>query len=169
MKKPGLRNIKTALSVVICALTIQIFNLITGLNIEYFYAGITAVFTMQQTNDQSKHRAKSRVWGTLIGAFIAIIIGIIRFKILPWHNEGLIQIFNLIYLFLGIIITIWIIDYFNLTFGVMVGCVMIISSFTIHEEYFVLYTILRGLETFYGVYISLLVNKYIFPYQKIKE
>ncbi|MFV0288305.1 MAG: FUSC family protein [Mycoplasmatales bacterium] len=166
MKKPGLRNIKTALSVVICALTIQLFNILTGLEIEYFYAGITAVFTMQQTNDQSKHRARSRLWGTLIGAMVAIVIGIIRFDILKIDSPVLAEIFNTLYLFLGIIVTIWIIDYFNLTFGVMIGCVMVISSFTIHEEYYILYTILRGIETFYGAYVSLIINKYIFPYKK---
>lgn len=157
MKLPGLRNIKTALSVLICAVTITFIDKqIPSLEITYFYAGISAVFALSSTMELSVARGKDRILGTIIGGAIGIIGGIIRLGLLNGD-------FSMIFLFLEIVITIQIINIVKLKVGVMIGCIMVIASFTTMTEHFVLYSIIRTIGTIYGVLIALLVNKFIVP------
>ncbi len=159
MKRPGLRNIKTALSVVISALIVTIFNNITGAQVTYFYAAITAVFTLQQTHGESLLKARDRFFGTVIGAAVAILIGIIRFNIIQINLD-------LVYLFFGIMLCIFLVDAFNLKAGVMIACIMLIASLQDQEQYYIAYTFLRGIETLLGATVAILVNRYVFPYNK---
>lgn len=159
MPKIGLRNLKTALSVVICAITISILNSFVTYELTYFYAGIAAVFTLQQTHEGSKDRGKGRFWGTIIGMIVSIGVNFIRYSVLEVNLE-------FIFLFIAIVMAIYLVNYFQLSNGTMIACIMVIASFDLHTDDYIAYSIIRALETGYGVIIALYVNKYIMPYKQ---
>ncbi len=160
MKPPGLRNIKTAISVVICAASIKILNMFLGdYQITYFYAGITAVFTLSSSMSVSFQRGKGRISGTIIGSLVGLFYGIIRLYVFDGGIE-------LILLFLAIVTCIYIINNFNHEHGFMIGGIMVIASFTTQQDGFIIYMILRTLQTIYGVGVALFVNRFIFPYKE---
>ncbi len=159
MKVPGMRILKTALAVVVCAFTIDILNEYVVYDLTPFYACITAVFTLDQTHDISKLRGKNRFLGTIVGMSIAILISFLRISLL--NNS-----FEYIFLFVGIVLALYVVDLFKIKFGAMIACIMVIGSFSLHQDDYVIYSILRAIETMYGAYMAIIINKYIFPYNK---
>ena len=64
----GMRNIKTAIAVVLCVLISR------ALNLEYsFYAAIAAIISMGNTVTNSFRTGKNRMLGTLVGAGIGFL------------------------------------------------------------------------------------------------
>lgn len=159
MKLPGMRIIKTAFVVVFCAITIDLINNFTIYELSPFYACITAVFTLDQTHDISKERGINRFLGTIIGMIVAIIISFLRITVFNDH-------FEYIFLFIGIVIVLYLVNYFQIKFAAMIACIMVIGSFSLHENDYIIYSIIRAIETLYGAIMAILVNKYLFPYNK---
>lgn len=158
---PGMRIIKSALSVTICILIANIIFNKTSIEITGFYAGIAALFTLEGTFAESKNKGKSRVIGTLIGGSVALCI--YYFNVHLTNNN-----FEVIFIFIGIIIAIQLCNVTNNQAGTMAAGVAFLASMTISADNYEFYILIRTLETMYGVCVALVVNKYFFPYEKKK-
>ncbi|MDT2191533.1 FUSC family protein [Paenibacillus larvae] len=64
----GMRNVKTAIAVLLCILILRLFQIESP-----FYACIAAVITMQNTVEDSYETGINRIIGTLIGAAIGLV------------------------------------------------------------------------------------------------
>lgn len=162
-KLPGLRTIKTALSVSLCAILFEIFDWIFDLsNLNYFYSAIASVFTVQQKMEDSINLGIQRIWGTLVGGGVSLLAGSLYVYVFNEHYE-------ILFLFLSIILTIHIIYKLQLNGSIPTACIVIISTFAIKTDVFIAFVFLRTIETVIGVIIGLLVNKFIFPYNPAIE
>lgn len=70
--KIGMRNIKTALSVFLCVVIFQIFNMGSP-----FYAAIAAIISMQSSVIDTFKTGKNRVLGTFLGAFTGLVFALL--------------------------------------------------------------------------------------------
>ena len=148
---PGMRNIKTAAAVFIDLLIFEFLGFENA-----FYACIASVICMQQSVEETVKVGKSR----LIGTSVAAVIGLIAFYI----GERLSN--PVIYLFLipiGIIFIIQICVLLKCAPSASIACVVYISILTSHR---ILgdnstYPLTRIVETFIGVIVATLINKYI--------
>ncbi len=144
MMKIGSRNIKTAISVFIC---ISIFQL---LNRPYpFYACIAAVICMQKSVKNSFKTGKNRMIGTVIGGVMGYVLTV------TLGNSGLVC-------GLGITIVIYSCNLFNQKNSVAIACIVFIAIMTnlrgIPPH---IYAINRVIDTFIGIIVSILVNRFI--------
>ena len=144
MIKIGSRNIKTALSVFICIIIFQI------LKRPYpFYACIAAVICMQNSVQNSFVAGKNRMIGTIIGAIIGIV-----FSILIGQNA--------IVTGLGIVLVIYLCNLFKQDGSASIACIVFLAIMTnLKEGTSYMYALNRVFDTFIGIIVSILVNKYI--------
>lgn len=154
--KIGMRNIKTALSVFLCIVVADSFNYITP-----FYACIASVMSMRDTPESSWNYGKSRMRGTLIGG----IFGLLALFINDRFFEG--TFFNVI-IAVGIILCIYFCNILGKKDSVGICCIVFLAVTINHslesEKYF--YAVTRIIETFLGIIIAVVVNKFVFPYRK---
>lgn len=149
--KLGLRNIKTALAVVICILLFQLFSTENP-----FYACISAVICMHDTVEHSFTAAKDRLLGTFLGGIIGIVfIFIISFFGNINHPNAFIVGF-------GIIVCIYLCTLISKPASVAICCVVFINIMVSHtgdQSYH--YAIMRAVTTSVGVIVAILVNRYV--------
>lgn len=148
---PGMRNIKTAIAIFIDLL---IFELLGFENA--FYACIASVICMQQTVEETVKAGKSR----LIGTSIAAVIGLVVFYIGEYTS------YSKIYLLLipiGVVVLIQACVMLKCSSSASIGCVVFISILTSHRIYGdnSTYPFTRIIETFIGVIVATIVNKFI--------
>ena len=141
--KIGLRTLKTSLAVGISMLTVDLLNLHSPL-----FAGIGAISSMQSSVSESLKSGKNRMLGTIVGA----VLGIIFSALLP-HNY--------ISLSIGIILTIYINNYFGWKKTLQLACYVYISIFLNDMEDRIPYTTNRLLSTFVGIVVATLINYFI--------
>ncbi len=161
MKKylPGLRIIKTALAITICALTTTIISNIISTEISFFYAGLTVIFVMQKSEKESKEQVRARTMGTIIGGLVALFITFLRIDI--FNNN-----FDLIFLFIGIVLVIQILNLMNFKTGVVIATIMMLASFNDRENTYSFYIAFRCIETLYGAYVAYFINKFFMPFKE---
>jgi uncharacterized membrane protein YgaE (UPF0421/DUF939 family) len=142
--KIGSRNLKTAISVFICIIVFQL------LKRPYpFYACIAAVICMQNSVHNSFVAGKNRMIGTIIGAVIGIMFSIFIGQ-------------NAIVTGLGIVLVIYLCNFFNYDGSVSIACVVFLAIMTnLKEGTSYMYAINRVFDTFVGIIVAILVNKYI--------
>lgn len=156
---PGMRTIKTALSVVICIVTLNLLAEYTKYEFVSFYACLTAIFTLQSNLSYSVKRGIHRILGTFIGTFYALLVIYLSIAI-PFMTE------NIFWIFIGIILCIQSCYVLNINEGILIACILFLASVTIADGNYLTYALVRSVETIYGVVIALLVNKYFFPYKQ---
>jgi uncharacterized membrane protein YgaE (UPF0421/DUF939 family) len=156
---PGLRTMKTALSIVICIISADFFSNLTGLNFVAFYGCITAVFTLQTTQENTRIRGFNRALGTIIGSFVAVIFLVI-FSVTDSY------VIKILLIFIGSCVTIHLCYLFSLYDGVMIACIMFLASITVADSNYMGYVVIRIIETFYGVFVAIIINNYLLPYKK---
>lgn len=159
MIKIGMRNIKTTLSVFICLLFFEAINRGNAL-----IACMAAVICVQNTIVDSMKIGISRIIGTIIGGLSAALI---LFIVNTFFDDKI-----LIFIIpLGIMILIQICVTINMKQAVAICCVvyLIIMTSMNHDEGYMLYTINRVLDTSIGIFIALLVNKYMKIPEKLKS
>lgn len=161
MKKIGMRNIKTALSVFIVVVTLQMFSNITKYPTTGFFGGAAAVFTLQNTMNKTFKFGIGRIFGSLIGAVVALIFIYIEISIPS-------QILNDILIFIGMVIIIYICSIFNLQQGVMAASVIFLAGMALGTDKYFQYTIIRTFEISYGVIVAIIINKYLYPHNENK-
>jgi uncharacterized membrane protein YgaE (UPF0421/DUF939 family) len=145
MQKIGMRNIKTAISVFLCIIILRLFN-----NHDPFYACIAAVITMQSTVHNSFTTGKNRMIGTVIGA-----IGGLAFSLISPNNVYLTSI--------GIVLVIYSLNLLNRKNSIIIACVVFLAiMINLKHGSPLLYSSSRVVETFVGIFVSVLINFLIF-------
>lgn len=148
---PGMRNIKTAVSIFIDLL---IFELLGFGN--PFYACIASVVCMQPTVNETVKAGKSR----LIGTCIAAIIGLAMYYLAEFASNPKIYI---LLIPIGSIILIHTCVILKCSSSAAIACVVFISILTSHRISGdnSTYPLTRIIETFIGIVVATAVNKYL--------
>ncbi len=146
LKKIGMRNIKTAISVSICVALAHVFNR------EYiFYAVIAAVIAMQSSVADSFKAGKNRMLGTTIGAVIGLICALIA--------PG-----NIVICGIGVIIVIFICDSLGWNKSITISCIVFLAiMLNLNGRTPFMYSINRIIDTFIGITVAVIVNYFISP------
>lgn len=141
-----MRNIKTALSVLICVAAYNLLSPDTP-----FYAAIAAVITTQSSVIDSFKTGRNRMLGTILGAFIGLIL-------------ALIQPGNPILCALGIVIIIYMCNLLEWNKAISVASVVFIAIMVnMGTKNPVEYSLARILDTLIGITVAFLVNYFIAP------
>lgn len=152
MKKVGLRNIKTAISVMITMLIINLLG--SG---DYFYACIAASITMQASVYESFKAGRDRMIGTTIGAIIGVVL-------------AMIQPANILLVGIGIISVIYLCDTFGYKQSISIACIVFIAIMVNLKFVTPLqYGVNRLLETFLGIAVTVIVNYTVFRNESSKK
>lgn len=142
----GMRNIKTALAVVISILIAEIFNLESA-----FFVATGALISMETTVKKGINAGISRVLGTVIGGFIGAIMVIIA--------PG-----NLFLLFIGIVFLISLLNLLKWHDSISMACVVfLVIMITMTSENIIHYAFQRTFDTIVGIIISIIINYVISP------
>lgn len=150
-KKVGMRNIKTAIAVVISVLISK------SLKMEYpFYAAIASIISLQNSVENSFKAGRNRMLGTMIGA----LVGFICASISP-ENPILVG--------LGIVCVIYLCNLLNWKESASIaGVVFCAIMLNLKGNSPILYSINRILDTFVGITVAITVNYFIAP-PKVNE
>lgn len=143
----GSRNIKTALSVLVC--------LIFWPN--SLFAAIAAVICVQGTVENSLVIGINRLIGTLLGG----ILGIVFLYIANGLN---LQNFPPLIVSIGVLLIIYICNIIKKPSACSISSITLISIL-VSQSYNnpLMYSIRRIIETAFGVIVAILINKYIHP------
>lgn len=149
--KIGMRNIKTAIAVLICILISKL------LKMEYpFFVVIAAIVSMQNSVTGSYKVGRQRMLGTFIGALIGLICASI--------DPG-----NAIIASLGIILVIYFCNKLKWQQSTSIACVVFIAiMLNIGSKNPLLYSFNRLLDTFIGINVALIVNHFIYPFKYLE-
>jgi len=151
--KIGMRNIKTATAAALCALVYFFFDRSPA------FACIGAIFGMGSNLENSKQHGGNRLFGTMIGGFL----GMVLFRVyLIFHPEGGPSLMLVPLTFLGTVLLILLCQAFWPGGVQPGGVVLCILLFNTPVETYVSYALNRILDTAIGVVAALLVNS-LFP------
>lgn len=155
----GLRTIKTAIAVFLCLLFFP--N-------EPFFACLTSIFCIQDTVSNSIDMAINRGLGTILGAVLGLIFLLICRFITYNVNPYFISKF-LVYLTIGIgiILVIYSCNLIKKNGAINISCIVFLAVTTAHAfGHPIYYALNRIVETLFGIFVGLLVNKFISPPEK---
>lgn len=150
----GMRTLKTAIAVALCILFYNIC-LPNAMYLGPFYGSIAAVISIQPTTLKTKHIAKNRIIGTMIGGLYSAVL-----------YSGFIYLgyncLDFLFVFIGILLTIITCNKFGFSAGISTGCIVLIGAFTLELDTSpLLHALYRTIDTTVGVLIAYLVNKYL--------
>ena len=144
LNKPGMRNIKTGIGVMLCIL-VGYFNIID----KTFFAAVACIVCMQTTVKSSLTVGLNRLKGTFIGGVVGFLFVLIR--------PG-----NPILACLGIITTIYICNILKVNSSITIACVVFCAiMINIGSESPFEYSVHRIIDTSIGVIIGVSVNYFI--------
>lgn len=142
----GMRNIKTALSVVISVIVADIFNLESA-----FFVATGALISMETTVKKGIKAGVYRVLGTVIGGLMGVVMYLI--------DPG-----NLFLIFIGIVILISLLNILKwhdcISMACVVFCVIMISM---TSDDIIHYAFQRTFDTIVGIVIAIAINYVISP------
>ena len=145
LQKPGMRNIKTGIGVMICALA-GYFNIVDN----SFFAATACIVSMQTTVKGSLTVGLNRLKGTFIGGLMGFLFVLIK----PGYP---------ILSCLGIIATIYICNLLKINKSITIACVVYCAIYlSIGNNNPIDYSINRIIDTSIGVLIGVAVNYYIY-------
>lgn len=146
VKKVGMRTIKTVLAVTLAIGIGQLLNLRSP-----FFAGIAAMMAMQTSVSESLSKGKDRIYGTVLGAIIALIFSIIAPE-------------NTFFIGLGILIIIYVSNIVGWKKSTQMSVIVFLSIMLNYEEgNRVAYALNRILDTLVGLIIGTGINYFIVP------
>lgn len=150
----GARIFKSGIVVFLCTLLLP---LVFKRN-DVFFACIAGIMCIQNNIEESMNTGTGRVVGTIIGAFVASL-----FTFLSSHFSFNI-ILTSIAACIGVICTIYLsIAIFKIKSAVNISCVVFLAIFlNVGESLWYTYSINRTIDTFLGVIIGILVNRFMF-------
>lgn len=149
----GMRNFKTALAATLCALLYSPFSR------NPTFACIGAIFGMGSDMKNSKLTGGNRLFGTMIGGGMGIILFYFYIQFFP---DGGIHPLLYILLFIGIIYLVLVCQLFVLPGAIQpAGVVLCIILFNTPVETYVQYSLNRIFDTAVGVIIALFINMLI--------
>ena len=143
----GSRNIKTALSVLVC--------LIFWPN--SLFAAIAAVICVQDTVENSLNIGINRLIGTLLGGILGMVFLYIS------NGLHLQKVFPLV-VAIGVSLIIYICNIIKKPYACSISSITLMSIL-VSQSYNnpLLYSLQRIVETAFGVLVAILINKYIHP------
>lgn len=154
----GMRNVKTAISATLCAF---VYFLIDR---NPTFACIGAVFGMGSDNADSKLNGGNRLFGTIFGG----VIGMLLFPVYClFYPDGKPHLLLLLFLFVGIIVLVQTSLFFRWPGAIQPGGVVLcIILFNTPVETYISYSMNRIIDTAIGVIVSILIN-YLFPRERV--
>lgn len=178
---PGMRNIKTAVSVLLCLVVYVLFPLLAEITNEFdgkffelltfivnrqdpMFACIAAVVVMQSTVADSVSSGKSRIYGTALGAAAGLLFLLINLSV-PVH------LLNILLIAIGVVFLIYVCNLLKLQNAVSISVItFLVILISIGQKSPILYAVNRLLDTGIGIVISIFVNRYLnFPFRKEKD
>lgn len=148
----GQRSIKTAAAATLCALPYLIFGA------DPSFACIGAIFGIGSDMHMSRLNGGNRFFGTVIGGFIGILLYRLYLLIVPSGERTLWQ---LLFLFVGVVVLIIFCQIFKWPGGIQPGGVVLcIVMFQKDPSIYLEYSLMRMIDTGVGVACALLVNWY---------
>lgn len=151
--KIGMRTIKTALAAALCALLYYFGDRSPA------FACIGAIFGMGSDLESSKLNGGNRLFGTVIGGFL----GIVLFRVyLIFYPEGGHTLLLVPLVFVGTVVLILLCQIFWVGGIQPGGVVLCIILFNTPTENYITYALNRILDTGIGVTMALVVNS-VFP------
>lgn len=154
----GMRNFKTALAAMLCAL------LYFPIKRNPTFACIGAIFGMSGSKENSFQGGGNRLFGTIIGG----VIGMLLFSIyIVFYPEGGMHPLMLLLLFIGVISLIITSQLIHWTGAIQPGGVMLcIILFNTPVETYISYSVNRIFDTAFGVMIAIIIN-YLMPRERV--
>lgn len=148
----GMRNIKTAIAATLCAFLYAFFDR------NPTFACIGAIFGMGSDLKDSKISGGNRLFGTVIGGLIGMVLYYIYIQYYPVPTSNFrIMLFEL--LFVGVIILVLVCQFFVIPGAIQPGGVVLcIIMFNTPVDQFISYPLNRILDTAIGVIIGIVVN-----------
>lgn len=149
--KLGLRGIKTAIAVCICALISMFLK-----HEDIFCACIASVICMEQTFAQTKDTGIHRVIGTIIGGITGYV-----FLELCYISQCY-ELMRIIVLPICILLVVYFCNVINRKSSVSIGCVVVIvilSRSVANVGSTLTYVIQRVCDTLIGIAVAMIVNK----------
>lgn len=145
-KKVGMRTVKTVIAVVLTLEISKILNINSPI-----LAGIAAIMTMETSVSESFSTGKYRMYGTVLGAIIALMI--------TWISPV-----NFATTALGLFVIIYISNILKWQDAVrMAMIVFLVIIIDFEEAYRFAYALNRTLDTFIGVIVGTTINYFIRP------
>lgn len=153
---PGLRILKTTLAVAICIITAWTLNYPAP-----FYAAITAVLMMKSSPEHAVRASLDRILGTLFGGMIGILFLLITiyFNIPSESLAYTLLIVAVLLVDLTLCKILNLREYATSMSAILVLAVLLNHNGTQGDA--IQYMIRRILETLFGIFISVIINKYI--------
>lgn len=148
----GMRNIKTAIAATLCAFIYAFFDR------NPTFACIGAIFGMGSDFKDSKRSGGNRLFGTIIGGLVGMVLFYIYIQFYPEPTSNFrIMLFEL--LFIGVIILVLICQFFVIPGAIQPGGVVLcIILFNTPVDAFISYPLNRIFDTAIGVLIGIIVN-----------
>lgn len=144
--KIGMRTIKTVIAVLLTLIISNFLNLNSPI-----LAGIAAIMTIETTVSESFIAAKYRMYGTVLGAIVGLIITFIAPE-------------NYIVVAIGLIIIIHICNVFKWDQAVRMSMIVFLVIILDYEEgYRFTYALNRTFDTFVGVIVGTSINYFLRP------
>lgn len=146
----GMRNFKTAMAATLCALLYFPFDR------NPTFACIGAIFGTGSDMDNSKLNGGNRLFGTIIGG----VLGMLLFRIyIIFYPDGKTHLLMLLFIFIGVVLVILASLFFKWPGAIQPGGVVLcIILFNTPVDTYITYSLNRMLDTGIGVAIALLVN-----------
>lgn len=144
-----MRNVKTGIAVFLSIIISKI------LNSEYpFYTAVAAIVAMQNSVEGSLKAGKNRMLGTIVGAAVGFV-----FALVDPGNVGLCAA--------GIMLVIYICNILNWKDAISIGGIVFLAiMLNLKGGSPLHYSLNRILDTFIGIVVALLVNRFIVPPQE---
>ena len=154
----GMRNVKTAISATLCAL---LYFLIDR---NPTFACIGAIFGMGSDMNNSKLNGGNRLFGTVFGG----VIGMLLFRIyIIFYPDGGTHYALLIFLFIGTLLLVLMSLFFRWPGAIHPGGVVLcIILFNTPVETYISYSLNRIFDTAFGVILSIVIN-HLFPRERV--
>lgn len=151
----GMRNVKTALAATLCALLYAFFDR------NPTFACIGAIFGMGSDFKNSKLNGGNRLFGTIVGGLIGMVLFYIYIQFYPEPTSNFrFMLFEL--LFVGIIILVLVCQKLVIPGAIQpAGVVLCIILFNTPVEAYITYPLNRIFDTAIGVIVGIAVNMLI--------
>ena len=154
----GMRNVKTALAATLCAL------IYLPIHRNPTFACIGAIFGMGNDMDNSKLNGGNRLFGTIFGG----VIGMLLYPVyLLFYPSGEHSYFLLLFVFIGTILLVLTSLFFNWPGAIQPGGVVLcIILFNTPPETYIQYSLNRIFDTAFGVILAIVMNL-LFPRERV--
>lgn len=162
----GLRNLKTALGVLVCILLYELFH-----RPYVFFACISVIICLAPTMETSYQMSKDRMIGTVVGGLLGI-----PFLYLKNMVISRVSFFPLeaVIICLGIVLVIYLVNLMDNKGAVANACIVFLSVLITLEnssQYIapLLYSVNRIIDSAVGIIVALVINKYFFPFNEDRK